>query len=159
EKLHNGSRPEEIAQARANVEAAKAEGDRARQQYDRVKTLSDRSAGKAGSQQDLKNAQAVLQGDEAKLLAAPKLLDPAVAGPRKEEIAEAEAKLRAGEAQLALYRWQLKEAELVSPADGVVRTRIMEPGEIAYPQRPVLSIAKIDPKWVRAYISESDLGK
>jgi HlyD family secretion protein len=27
------------------------------------------------------------------------------------------------------------------------------------PQRPVFSLAIIDPKWVRAYVSETDLGK
>ena len=35
----------------------------------------------------------------------------------------------------------------------------MEPGEIAFPQRPVLSIAITDPKWVRAYVSEPDMGR
>src|ERR1700730_13531883 len=35
ERLHNGSRPEEIAQARANVESAKAEVANARQHYTR----------------------------------------------------------------------------------------------------------------------------
>jgi HlyD family secretion protein len=27
------------------------------------------------------------------------------------------------------------------------------------PQRPVFSLALIDPKWIRAYVSEKDLGK
>jgi HlyD family secretion protein len=35
----------------------------------------------------------------------------------------------------------------------------MEPGEMANPQRPVFSIAVVDPKWVRAYVSEPDLTK
>jgi HlyD family secretion protein len=35
----------------------------------------------------------------------------------------------------------------------------MEPGEMASPQRPVFSLAVIDPKWVRAYVAEADLGK
>ena len=43
--------------------------------------------------------------------------------------------------------------------DAVVRTRIMEPGEIASPQKPVFSLAIIDPKWVRAYVNERDLGR
>src|SRR5207244_10697719 len=37
-RLRNGSRPEEIAQARANVESAKADSINARQQYERVKS-------------------------------------------------------------------------------------------------------------------------
>jgi HlyD family secretion protein len=159
EKLHNGARPEEIAQVRANVDSAEAEASRASQQYERVKTLSTRSEGRAVSQQDLENASAVLAVSKAKYLAARKLLDLVVAGPRPEEIAEAAARLRVGEAQLAFLRQQMKETQLISPVDGVVRTRIMEPGEIAFPQKPVLSLAAANPKWVRAYASESDLGK
>ena len=49
ERLHNGSRPQEIAQSRANVESAKADAANARQQYERAKNLSRRSSG-AGRQ-------------------------------------------------------------------------------------------------------------
>ena len=35
----------------------------------------------------------------------------------------------------------------------------MEPGEMASPQKPVFSLAVVDPKWVRAYVSEPDLGR
>jgi HlyD family secretion protein len=86
-------------------------------------------------------------------------LDLAVAGPRKEEIAEAEARLRANQAQFALLRQQLADSQLVAPLDAVVRTRVMVPGEMANPQKPVFSLAITDPKWIRAYVSEPDLGR
>ena len=35
----------------------------------------------------------------------------------------------------------------------------MEPGEMATPQGPVFALAITDPKWVRAYVAEPDLGK
>jgi HlyD family secretion protein len=35
----------------------------------------------------------------------------------------------------------------------------MEPGEMASPQKPVFSLAVVDPKWVRAYVAEPDLGR
>ena len=38
-RLRNGGRPEEIAQARADVESAKADALNARQRYDRVRGL------------------------------------------------------------------------------------------------------------------------
>lgn len=158
-RLRSGSRPEEIAQARANVESAKADAVNARQQYERVKSAMDASAGRAVRQQDVDNAKAAVQVAEAKLVVNQRALDLAIAGPRKEEIAEAEARLQANEAQLALLRQQLADAELVSPVDAVVRTRVMEPGEMASPQKPVFSLAITDPKWVRAYVSEPDLGK
>jgi HlyD family secretion protein len=159
ERLRSGTRPEEIAQARANVESAKADSVNARQQYDRVKSAAELSAGRAVRQQDVDNAKAALEMAEAKLAVNQKALDLAIKGPRKEEIAEAEARLRASEAQLALLRQQLVDAELFAPVDAVVRNRIAEPGEMVSPQKPVFSLAITDPKWVRAYVAEPDLGR
>src|SRR5215475_1755738 len=185
ERLRHGSRPEEIAQAQANLESAKADAANARRQYERLKPLLDRAVGGAVSQQDVDNAKAAWDVAEAKLVvtqkalalavAGPRLEEVAeaearlvaaqqalaliVAGPRLEEVAEAEARLRAAEAQLALLQQQLTDAQLVAPVNGIVRTRLMEPGEMASPQKPVFSLAVTDPKWVRAYVSEPDLGK
>jgi HlyD family secretion protein len=159
QRLRSGSRPEEIAQARANVASAKADAENARQQYERIKSAAEMSAGRAVRQQDVDTARAALQVAEAKLVVNQRALDLAVIGPRKEDIAEAEARLRADEAQLALLRQQLVDAQLPAPMDAVVRTRILEPGDMASPQKPVFSLAITDPKWVRAYVSEPDLGK
>lgn len=159
QRLRSGTRPEEIAQARANVESAKADAVNARQQYERVKSAAELSAGRAVRQQDVDNAKAALEVAEAKLAVNQKALDLAIKGPRKEEIAEAEARLRANAAQLALLRQQLADAELFAPVDAVVRNRIAEPGEMVSPQKPVFSLAIVDPKWVRAYVAEPDLGK
>jgi HlyD family secretion protein len=156
ERLHNGSRPEEIAQARANLEAAEAEALNARQQFDRKSALGGRSV---VSQQDVDAAKAAMDTADAKVEAARKTLDLVIAGPRAEEIAQAEAQLRASEAGLALLREQLADADLTAPVTSVVRSRLMEPGEIASPQQPVFSLAVVSPKWVRAYVSEPDLAK
>lgn len=158
-RMHNGSRPEEIAQARANVESAKADAVNAKRTYDRLTRLAKESNSGAVSQQDLENAQSSLDVANAKLVTAQKALDLSLAGPRQEDVAQAEAQLRGEEAQLALLRQQLKDAQLIAPANAVVRTRLMEPGEMASPQKPVFSLAIVDPKWVRAYVSETDLGK
>ena len=159
ERLHNGSRPEEIAQARANVASAKADATNARGQYERLGTLAHNSAGRGVSQQDLDNAKAALDVAEAKLAVNQKVLDLAIVGARKEDIGQAEAELRADEAQLAFLRQELADIQLVAPIDAVVRTRLMEPGEMASPQKSVFSLAITDPKWVRAYVAEPDLGK
>jgi HlyD family secretion protein len=159
QRLRSGSRPEEIAQARANVDSAKADAVNARQQYERIKSAAEISAGRAVRQQDVDSAKAALQVAEAKLVVNQRALELAVIGPRKEDIAEAEARLRANEAQLALLRQQLVDAQLLAPMDAVVRTRVLEPGDMASPQRPVFSLAITDPKWVRAYVPEPNLGK
>ncbi len=164
DKLHHGNRPEEKAQARANVAAARADLSKAQQQYDRLKKLAlvrlpDGSEVRAVSEEDVDNAKAALDVAAAKLAVNEKALDLMLAGPRKEEVAQAEAQLVANEAQLAFLRQQLADAQLLAPTDAIVRTRLMEPGEMSSPQKPVFSLAIIDPKWVRAYVSETDLGK
>jgi HlyD family secretion protein len=155
-KLHHGNRPEEIGEARANVESARADAVNARMQYERRVALAQNAA---ISQQELDNAKAALDVATAKLALNQKALDLAIAGPRVEDVGEAEAELEADEAQSALLRQQLADAELIAPVDTVVRSRLMEPGEMASPGKPVLSLAVINPKWVRPYVEESDLGK
>ena len=155
-RLHNGSRPEEIAQARANLASAKADAQNAHVIYARAKGLFEKAS---GTKQDVDNTKAAMDVADAKVEVNQKVLDLAIAGPRAEDIAQAEAQLRANEAQLALVRQQLADAELIAPVNGIIRSRLMEPGEMASPQRPVFSIAVMDPKWVRAYASEPDLGR
>jgi HlyD family secretion protein len=163
-KYHKGNRPEEIAQAEANLESARADAEKARLQYDRVKKLftvklSSGSEVRAVSQEDLDNAKAALDVAEAKLAVNEKAHALMKAGWRTEEVKQAEAQLQAYEAQAAFVKQQLADAELRAPDDAVVRTRLLEPGEMSAPQRPVLTLALINPKWVRAYVSERDLGK
>lgn len=158
-RLRSGTRPEEIAQAKANLESAAADLANARQQYQRVKQAYEASGGRAVREQDLDNARTTVEVAEAKRAVSEKALALAIAGPRKEEVAEAEARLKAQAAQVRLLRQQLADSRLLAPAEGTVRARVMEPGEIASPQRPVLSLAITDPKWVRAYVGEADLGR
>jgi HlyD family secretion protein len=159
ERFHNGSRPEEIAQGRANVAAAEADAINAKAQLDRIRTLAQSSGGRAISKQDLDNAKAAYDAAEAKLEVSRRALDLLLAGPRKEDTAQAEAQLRADEAQLAFLRRQLADCTLVAPLNAVVRSRLMEPGDMASPTRSVFTLAIVNPKWVRAYVSGLDLGK
>lgn len=160
EKLHAGNRPQEIDEAKDALTQADADATNARGQYERASSLWSASDGQAAvSRQDVDNAKAAMDAAEARLAAARKAYELEAIGPRREDIAQADAQLRANTAQLAVLRQQLADAQLVSPVDGVVRARLMEPGEMATPQRPVFTIAVTDPKWVRAYVNEVDLVK
>ncbi|MDP9996382.1 HlyD family secretion protein [Variovorax boronicumulans] len=158
-RLKIGSRPEEVAQAGAQVAAAQADADLAQQQLARLQGISQTTAGRAVSQQDLDSAQAKRKVALAQLDNARKARQLVVAGPRKEDIAQAQAQLESARADLALMNHQLTEAELKAPIDAVVRARLLEPGDMASPQRPAFTLAITDPKWVRAYVAESDLGR
>lgn len=158
DRLHHGSRPQEIAQARANAASAKADQVNAAQQWTRLKALTTLTTGRAISEQDLDSAKAAMDSAQAHLEVAEKGLDMSKIGPRKEDIAQGEAQLRANASQLQLLLRQLADAELAAPCDAVVRSRLLEAGEMATPQRPVFNLGIVDPKWVRAYVSESELG-
>jgi HlyD family secretion protein len=158
-KLHAGSRPEEVAQAEANVASAKADLANAAQTWRRLSALAGLTSGRAISQQDLDGAKAALGVARARVTVEEKALAMAVIGPRPEDVAEGEAQLRVDQSQLDLLRLKLTDADLVSPTDAEVRSRLLEPGEMVSPQRPIFNLAVTDPKWVRAYVSETALGR
>lgn len=154
DRLRNGSRPEEIAQARANLASARADADNASTQYQRKRALAARAV---ASQQDADAAKASAEVAGAKVAVQRNALSLAVIGPRTEDISEAQARMQGDLAQLDLLRAQLNDAELRAPFDAVVRSRLMEPGEMASPTKPVLALAGLGTKWVRAYVAEPDL--
>lgn len=156
QKLENGSRPEDIEQARANLEAAEADALDATRRYERKLELSKTAA---VSQQDFDAAKAARDVADAKVAAAKAALNLSLAGSRPEDIAQAKATLRADEAQFKLLQQQLADATLKAPVAGTVRSRLLEPGDMASAQMPVVSIAVTNRKWVRAYLPEPDLAK
>lgn len=158
-RLQAGSRPEELAQARAGESAARAEAGLAARQLERLRAAQRDTGGRAISQQDVDGAQARHQTTLAQLEAAREGARLARTGPRREDIAQAQALLEASRANAALLRHQLDEADLRAPIAAVVRARLLEPGDMASPQRPVYTLAIADPKWVRAYVNEADLGR
>jgi HlyD family secretion protein len=159
QRLQAGSRPEEVAQARATVAAAQADAGLAHDQLARLQAVHQSTAGRAVSRQDVDNAAARDKVAQAQLDNARKAQQLVVSGPRSEDVAQAKAQLEAARAEAALLQHQLGEAQLKAPIDAVVRSRLMEPGDIASPQRPVYTLAITDPKWVRAYVNEVDLGR
>ncbi len=158
-RLQRGNRPEEIAQSHANVLAATADVANADAQYQRLQALAEKSSGRAVSRQDLDAAKQAAESAQARLIANQKALALEQIGPRREDIAQAEEQLRAEQADLALAQQNLANAELRAPLDTVVRARLTEPGNMSSPQQSAFTLAIVDPKWVRAYVDETDLGR
>jgi HlyD family secretion protein len=133
-----------VLKAEADTQAAQADLNNAEVTFKRVRDLR---AQKVVSSQDLDNARATLDGATARLAAA------------KQDIAAAKATLKANEAELEMVKPDLVNAKLYAPSNGVIQDRLLEPGDMASPQAPVFTLALDDPLWVRAYVSETDLGK
>lgn len=155
-RLENGTRTQALEQARANVSAAEARRDNARDELDRLRTTARTGATSA---RELDAAEARLTIEQALLAVRTNDLSLAVEGPRDESLAEARAALEAARARRRLLEIRLADAVLKAPAAGTVISRVLEPGELATPARPVLVIALRDPKWVRVYLAEPDLGR
>ena len=153
--LVTGTRPQEIDKIKAQLEAARvrvANGDRFAK---RLKVTSETGA---STIQDLDNAMAELDVARAEFNVVKESLALAKEGFRSEKTAEARAVLKARQAKVRLFQERLNDISLNAPASGIIESRIMEPGEVAAPGQTVFSLAIMEPKWVRAYLAEPDLG-
>jgi HlyD family secretion protein len=155
-RLVNGSRPEEIAQAKATMEGLRSIYDNNSILYERTVGLVPRGAASA---EDRDNALAQLNSSRQSYEAAQQAYLLAVKGPRAEDIAAARTAHAAAEAAAALAEREFADTRLYAPADGIVEARILEPGDIATPATPVYTIALNEPLWVRAYAPEGELGR
>ena len=154
-RLLNGTRPEDIERLRAVVAADQANLTERRLRFDRIEQLAKQ---KMASTQDRDSARAARDAAEAQLKADSASLKLAIIGPRAEDIDQARAAVSAAEAQVRNAQITRDDAVLVAPAAGIVRSRILEPGYMASPAQPVISLALTSPIWARVYVDEPDLG-
>lgn len=154
-KLAAGSRPQEIAAAQAEAEAAQAEVVKARQDFERQKELVRT---RASAQSALDDARAALDVAQGRANAAQEKVSLLQEGTRAEDLAAARAQLEGDKALRDLAQRRLDDTELTAPADGVVMTRVREPGAVLAPGATVVSISKTQPVWVRAFVPEPRLG-
>jgi HlyD family secretion protein len=155
EELRAGTRPADIHAAEARLEAARARKERTARDAERMQRLFERNN---ASPQQRDTARADAEMAAAGHAEAEQLLALAREGPRAEEIAAAQSTLEADEADLALARHRLEDAILRAPADGVIRNRLLEAGDMSASDRPVFTLALTRPLWVRAYVDEVNLG-
>ncbi|MGE5488720.1 MAG: HlyD family secretion protein [bacterium] len=187
EELTSGSREEEKKQARAAVDRARAEADRAQKDFERMESLfkSDnisaadldqyrarRDSAAAALREVQQQYQIVIDGPRretieaarAQLAQARATLRLAEAQRlelkrRQEELRTREADIGQRRAELALIESQLADTIAISPIDGVVLAKGAEPGEVIAAGTTVLTVGDIEHPWLRAYISETDLGR
>ncbi len=136
-----GPRAEE--KERARVDWQNAEADRRR--------LEDLLTDHAVARRDYDNAAAA---------AAMKLaqLQELERGTRPEDLAAARAALAEADARLAYLERQRQETVVTAPADGVVQSLDLRPGDLVAPNQPVLTLLETGQLWVRVYVPEPELG-
>lgn len=156
EKLERGARSEEIAQARAALDARRSALTLAEATLKRIQTLAGEDYA-THQRHDL--AQAERDEAAAAVAAAREAFELLESGAREEDIRAARAALNADEARLSLAQRRLSDAELVAPNNGVILTRVREPGAVVGTGQPIYTLSLTSPVWVRTYVAEPDLGK
>jgi len=182
DEARNGPRPQELDQAKADYAAAQADAANAdsfygrmekliqtdtisRQQFDDARDRRDGARQRAESErqrlallqagtrtEDLHAAEdRYNQAEAARVLA--------VKGSRREDIDASRGRLAQAEAQVAQLDADLREAELAAPADAVVETVSVRPGDLVPAGRIVLSMLEASQLWVKIYVPETELSR
>ncbi|MGF6177518.1 secretion protein HlyD [Ensifer sp. 4252] len=156
EKLKAGARKTEIAQARALHEERLADLQNSELAYERARQLRPNGT---ISQANLDEASAARAAAAARATSAREALALLEEGSRVEDIAAATAQVQAAEARLASARTSLSDTQLLAPSDGIVLSRVREPGAMIAPSDTAYVLSLNEPVWVRAYVAEPDLGR
>ena len=143
-ELKAGPRPEEIAIARAELQAQTADLQFARTELHRTQALFTK---RAVSETDLDRAAARATTLEKTAATAQARLDLLLAGTRRERVALAEA-------QLAELESQRAELHLTAPSAGSVEVIAVKPGDVLEPGREALTLLLTDHLWVRVYVPQ-----
>jgi len=151
-----GYRPEEIAQAEAALVQAEAERERAETEWNRDQEMLAKDLIAA---REAKASSAVHEIAEARTREVRARLAMLRKGFRIEQVEQARAQLKLVEESLAQARTHLGYTVLIAPLDGVVLSENVEPGEYVAAGTPVVTLGRLNPVWLRAYISETDLGR
>ncbi|HEY7769893.1 HlyD family efflux transporter periplasmic adaptor subunit [Longimicrobium sp.] len=152
--LQAGPRAAEIARAQAELRARQAEADRAARELQRIRALEEAGA---ISRQALDNARAAASLAAAQRDAARESVRVLRDGARSEQVQAARAEVTGAEAALQAARRTAGELTLVAPADGVVITRIAEPGEVLGAGQPALTVGDPRRPWTRVYVGAATL--
>lgn len=152
----NGSRPQQVSEARAAVASAKAALAEARRQYERRAALAAKGF---ISRADLQTSEAALSAAQARIAQAQAALSLAQEGARVEDRAASAATREAVLAERRAVQTDLADAVIRASEPGEVLTRARETGSIVQPGQTVLTMALTQPVRVRAYVAEPDLPK
>jgi HlyD family secretion protein len=186
-ELNNGARPQEKLQAKAAVDSAQSEYERAKRDWDRGQTLYKNDDISTAQYDQYRNR---FESAEAALKNAQEAQGLVLAGPRHEQIEAAQgqvehargalkmaeanaleirrreeqivtqrAEIARSRASLALIDSQLADTIAASPVDGVVLVKSADVGEVLAPGTAVVTVGDIDHPWLRGYVNETDLGK
>ncbi|MGL6193466.1 MAG: secretion protein HlyD [Thermoguttaceae bacterium] len=155
EKLKAGNRPQEIEQARSTLNQKEATLKVLETDFERAKQLvTDNTV----TQQEYDTALARRDEAVAQKQLAEETLNLLLEGFRAEDIAVGASQLAEAKANFKRLQTSLKDTELICPNNGILLTRVEEPGAVVNPGQTIVTLSLKDEVWVYVYIPEKKYG-
>ena len=163
-EAEHGSRPEEIAKAKADVEQARADQENARVTLDRTRDLVRQGV---LAKQALDDAQARYDGAVSKVASFNRVYELVRLGPRQEQIDALRAQVNQAQGTLNYAQVQLDNTVIRAPIDGTILERNVEKGEFVTTgfvgdkgaKGYVVSLANLNDLEVELDINQNDFAK
>lgn len=153
-ELKNGTRPEEIAQAKARMLGAEAQVEYTKARAERITQLFNR---RATSQEELDEARSAATKAEQDYLEAQAAYEMALAGPRSEQIAKAEALVQFQQEEVHRLEDIIERHRITAPFDGYIVKEHTEVGQWVKAGDPIVEIVELDKVDVEALVVEDHI--
>ncbi len=140
-QLRNGTRPEDVEEANARMLAAEAIHRNSLTRLTRLEELFQRQA---VNQTELDNTRETSEAASQNLLALKAALSRLQAGPREEEIAQAQARVDLQIANVELIEDRIRKFTIYAPFAGYVTAEFTEVGEWISSADPVAEVIGLD---------------
>jgi HlyD family secretion protein len=154
--IRKGLRPTEIAALNAQLQQAKSALSLAETEYERQDKLLRTGA---VSRQSLDSARSVRDQQQQLVARIESELQTARLGARSDQVAGAEANVKALEAVLARAEWELSQKSRKSPETALVYDTLYRSGEWVASGRPVVSLLPPEGIKVRAFVPEGMISR
>ena len=181
-RMERGFREEEKEQARQELRGWEAELAQAQQDLQRERALLQQNATATQTFElalaRVQRLQAQVQGAAARVAMMERGYRPeeiaearaewarlqaqyelVLAGSREEDIAEARARIREIQARIDEIDVRRQELVVVAPERAIIEALLVRPGDVVAPSQPVAVVLRAADQWVKAYVSEVDLGR
>ena len=163
-ELLAGSRPEEVAVAKANLAQAEADLANAKVNLNRIRKLTDE---KVMSPQALDDAQARYDAQVARVASLERSFELVRIGPRQEVIEQVRGQIEQAKGQVAFFETQLSNTVIRAPITGTILERVVEQGEFVTTsfvgergaKGYVVSLADLNDLQVELDINQNDFAK
>ncbi len=153
-RLDDAEWKEQVAVARAGLEATLATVERVRADDARARAVLQQAQLAHERAQDLRKANVAAQSDLDKAVENLAIADSDLKRARA-AITEAERQRVTAEKNLAYHEARLADTQLISPFDGLIVRRDRDPGDVVVPGGSVFRLIATNQMWVSAWVDET----